>query len=125
MSAWGGVQGVQTLLSVLFTEGVRKRGLPIEKLVCLLSRNPARLFGLYPRKGSLRVGSDADLTIFDPRERWILRPEDLLHKNPHSPYLGMSFQGKVETTISRGKIVYMGKEGTEGTSEGTSKEGTS
>jgi allantoinase len=109
MSAWGGVQGIQTLLPALFTEGVQKRGLSVEKLVCLLSRNPARLFGLYPRKGALNVGSDADLTLFDPRERWTLRPEDLLHKNPHSPYVGMSFQGKVNMTLSRGRVVYDGK----------------
>jgi allantoinase len=108
MSAWGGVQGVQTQLPALFTEGVRKRGLPIEKLVCLLSRNPARLFGLYPRKGVLRPGSDADLTIFDPEARWTLHPEDLLHRNPHSPYLGMTFQGKVEWTFSRGRAAYDG-----------------
>jgi allantoinase len=107
MSAWGGVQGVQTLLSALFTEGVQRRGLPIEKWVRLLSRNPAQLFGLYPRKGALRVGSDADLTIFNPKTQWTLRAEDLFYKNPHSPYLGMAFRGKVETTISRGKIAYM------------------
>jgi allantoinase len=105
MSAWGGVQGVQTLLTAIFSEGA-KRGLSLEKLTRLVSTAPARLFGLYPRKGVLQVGSDADLTIFNPETRWTPRPEDLLHKNPHSPYLGMEFRGKVETTVSRGKIVY-------------------
>jgi allantoinase len=107
--AWGGVQGVQVMLSALFSEGVTKRGLPLEKLVSLTSSAPARLFGLYPRKGVLRVGSDADLVIFDPRAEWTLRPEDLLHKNRHTPYMGMKFTGRVDMTISRGRVVYGGK----------------
>jgi allantoinase len=106
MKAWGGVQGVQTLLAVLFSEGVEKRGLPLKTLVRLVSTAPARLFGLYPRKGVLQAGSDADLTIFDPKTRWTPRAEDLLCKNPHTPYLGIPLQGKVETTILRGKIAY-------------------
>jgi allantoinase len=106
MSAWGGIQGAQTLLTALFSEGVKKRGLSLEKLTNLLSSAPARLFGLYPRKGALRVGSDADLTIFNPETRWTLSAEALFYRNPHTPYLGTAFQGKVETTISRGKIVY-------------------
>jgi len=107
--AWGGVQGVQTMLPALFSEGVKKRGLPIERLVSLISTEPSRIFGLYPRKGELLVGSDADVTIFDPKARWTLSPEDLLHKNPHSPYLGTCFQGKVVMTISRGRVVFVEK----------------
>ncbi|MDR1874609.1 MAG: allantoinase AllB [Synergistaceae bacterium] len=109
MEAWGGIQGVQTLLPVLFTEGVKKRGLPLEKLVRLISAEPARLFGLYPRKGALQVGSDADLTIFDPEAQWTVKPEDLLYRNRHTPYMGMRLQGRVEMTLSRGRVVYDGK----------------
>jgi allantoinase len=105
-SAWGGVQGIQTTLTVLFSEGVKKRGFSLEKLTRLVSAAPARLFGLYPRKGVLQVGSDADLTIFDPEVQWTPSAGDLLYKNPHTPYLGIPFQGRVETTVSRGKIVY-------------------
>jgi allantoinase len=106
MKAWGGVQGVQTLLSVLFSEGVEKRGLSLEKLTRLVSATPARLFGLSPRKGVLQIGSDADLTIFNPKTRWTPSAGDLFCKNPHTPYLGIPLQGKVETTILRGKIAY-------------------
>ena len=80
---WGGAQGVQTMLPALFTHGVRRRGLSVEMLVRLVSENPARLMGLYPRKGVIRIGSDADLTILDPSERWTLAPKMLLHKNKH------------------------------------------
>ena len=103
--AWGGVQGVQTMLPALFSEGT-KRGLSIEKLVSLVSTEPARIFGLYPSKGVLRVGSDADLTVFDPEAHWTLSPKDLQYKNLHTPYIGMSFQGRVAMTISRGRIAF-------------------
>lgn len=71
---WGGVQGVQTLLPALFTHGVKRRGMGVEALVRLVCENPARLMGLYPRKGTVRIGSDADLTILDPDARWTLSP---------------------------------------------------
>src|SRR5919201_1985349 len=64
-AAWGGVPGLQTMLPVLLTEGVRRRGMPLPLLSRLTSTNPARQFGLYPRKGSLQPGADADLAIVD------------------------------------------------------------
>ncbi|NLL36550.1 MAG: allantoinase AllB [Fretibacterium sp.] len=106
---WGGVQGVQTMLPALFTHGVRRRGMSVEALVRLVSENPARLMGLYPRKGVIRIGSDADLTLFDPSVRWTLTPEMLLHKNKHSPYIGMEFEGRVKATLVRGRKVYDGE----------------
>ncbi len=104
--AWGGVQGVQTMLPALFSEGVLKRGLPLTRLVELLSTNPARLFGLYPRKGAIRVGSDADLVLFDPDRKWTVTPETLHHRNKHTPYRGMTFTGSVTLTLSRGAVVF-------------------
>ena len=106
---WGGAQGVQTMLPALFTHGVRRRGLSVEMLVRLVSENPARLMGLYPRKGVIRIGSDADLTILDPSARWTLAPEMLLHKNKHSPYMGMEFEGRVTATLVRGAVVFDGR----------------
>ena len=89
--------------------GVRRRGLSVEMLVRLVSENPARLMGLYPRKGVIRIGSDADLTILDPSARWTLAPEMLLHKNKHSPYMGMEFEGCVTATLVRGAVVFDGR----------------
>ncbi|RRD65416.1 allantoinase AllB [Fretibacterium sp. OH1220_COT-178] len=106
---WGGVQGVQTMLPALFTHGVKRRGMSVEALVRLVCENPARLMGLYPRKGAVRIGSDADLTILDPDARWTLAPEMLLHKNKHSPYIGMEFEGRVTATLVRGAVVFDGE----------------
>ena len=102
---WGGAQGIQVMLSALFTHGVKKRGMSLELLVKLTAENPARLMGLS-RKGRIQVGADADLTLFDPEARWTLTPDMLLHKNKHSPYMGMEFTGRVERTLVRGHTVF-------------------
>ena len=104
--AWGGISGVQTMLPALLTEGVHKRGLPLPDLVRLISANPARIFGLYPRKGALQPGSDADMTVIDLDEEWRLSTGDLLYKNKHSAYIGYTFKGKVEQTFVRGQPVF-------------------
>lgn len=104
--AWGGISGVQTLLPTLLTEGVHKRGLALPDLVRLTSANPARIFGLYPRKGSLLPGADADLTIIDLETEWELTADNLFYKHPHSAYVGRRFKGKVERTLVRGQTVY-------------------
>lgn len=104
--AWGGISGVQTLLPVLLTEGVHKRGLSLPQLVRLTSANPARIFGLYPRKGSFLPGADADLVVVDLDAEWELSVDDLFYKHKHSAYVGSLFKGKVEQTLVRGKVVY-------------------
>ena len=105
-NAWGGISGVQTMLPAILTEGVHKRGLRLTDLVRMMSANPARIFGLYPQKGSLKPGADADLTIIDLDAEWTLSAEDLLYKNKHSAYLGYTFKGKIQETFVRGKQVY-------------------
>jgi allantoinase len=104
--AWGGISGIQTMLPVMYSEGVVKRGLAPSRLVSMLSYNPAKLFGLYPRKGLLQPGSDADVVLFDPNKKWVIRKENLLYKNKHSPFVGKKVTGSVEMTILRGKIIY-------------------
>lgn len=106
--AWGGTEGVQTTLSVLYGEGVVKRGMSLTQLTELLCSGPAKVFGLFPQKGQLALGSDGDLTLFDPNARWTVTPEALFYKNRHSPYMGMELCGKVKTTIVRGTVVYDG-----------------
>jgi len=103
--AWGGISGVQSMLPVLLTEGVHKRGLSLPELVRMMSANPARIFGLYPQKGSLLPGADADVTIIDLDKEWTLTVDDLLYKNKHSAYVGYTFKGAVERTIVRGQTV--------------------
>jgi allantoinase len=107
--AWGGISGIQTLVPVLLTEGVHRRGLPLPDLVRLTSGNPARLFRLHPRKGTLRVDADADVMLVDPDEEWTLAAGHLLTRWPISPFLGRSFRGRVRATLVRGTVVYDGE----------------
>jgi allantoinase len=104
--AWGGISGIQTSLPVILTEGYHKRGLSLPDIVRMMSSNPARIFGLYPKKGSLMPGSDADFAIVDLVKEWKLTKDQLLYKNKHSAYVGSTFKGKVLRTIVRGKTVY-------------------
>ncbi|MCC7371430.1 MAG: allantoinase AllB [Chloroflexi bacterium] len=103
--AWGGLHGVQTLLPVLLTEGVHARGLSLKALVRLTSAATARRYGLYPQKGALLVGSDADIAIVDPDAAWTLDASMLKTRWPLSPFLGKAFRGRVCTTILRGTVV--------------------
>lgn len=104
--AWGGISGVQSMLPVMLSEGVHKRDLPLTSLVRMMAANPARIFGLYPRKGALQPGADADLVVIDLDKEWQLAADDLFYKNKHSAYVGYSFKGSVERTLVRGVTVY-------------------
>lgn len=105
-SAWGGISGVQTMLPLLLHEGVYRRGMPLMLLARLTSANPARLFGLYPAKGTLRPGADADLVIVDPDEEWTIDAGRLFARHKHTPYDGRKVRGRVRTTVIRGRVVY-------------------
>lgn len=104
--AWGGISGIQSMLPVLLTEGVHKRGLPLTALARMTAANPARLFGLAPQKGAIRPGADADLVVVDLEPEWTLTPDQLFYKNQHSAYVGYTFKGRVERTLVRGQTVY-------------------
>jgi len=104
--AWGGISGVQTLLPAMISEGYHKRGMPLTGIVRLMVANPARIFGLYPQKGALLPGSDADVTVVDLDAEWTLAADDLFYKNKHSAYIGYDFRGKVMQTYLRGKLIY-------------------
>lgn len=101
-----GIPGTETLLTLLYSEGVRKGRLSLPQLVRVLSTTPARVFGLQPRKGSIEPGTDADLVIFDPEEEWTVTAGALHSRSGYSPYEGFVAHGKVRTTISRGEVVY-------------------
>lgn len=104
--SWGGMAGVQTMLPILLTEGVNKRSLSLPELVKMTSTNPAKFFNIFPKKGTLQPGSDADFVIIDLSKQWTLKPEMLFYKNKYSPYDGLTFTGKVIQTFVRGKAVY-------------------
>ncbi len=104
--AWGGVSGIQATIPVLVSEGVHRRGLSWERLAELVATNPARRFGIYPQKGAIRVGSDADLTFVDPDRDWTFSAQELETRSGMSPYLGMRFRGAVVRTVVRGRTVF-------------------
>ncbi|KAB7671161.1 allantoinase [Bacillus sp. B1-b2] len=106
LEAWGGISGCQSTLSILLEEGYWKRSIPLEVIAKITSENAAKRFGLYPKKGALSIGSDADIAIVDISETYTLEKEDLFYKNKQSPYIGKTYRGKVKRTISNGKLVY-------------------
>jgi dihydropyrimidinase len=99
-----GAPGIETLLSVVYSEGVAKGRISVERMVDLLATAPARLFGL-PMKGAIEVGRDADLVLFDPATPRTLRQDDLHHSSDFTPYEGMAVSGAVVRTFVRGQPV--------------------
>jgi dihydropyrimidinase len=102
--ATGGHVGVETRVPIIYTEGVSKRGMSLERFVDVTSTNAAKLLGLYPRKGVLAPGSDADVVVFDPTVRRTLRAEDL-HGSDYSAWDGWEVHGWPSVVILRGKVV--------------------
>jgi allantoinase len=101
-----GLAGVQTLLPVFWDAGVRQRGLEPSQLVRQLATNPALIFGLFPRKGTIAVGADADLVILDPERIWVARGAEMLHRQKWTPFEGKTITGRVLRTIRRGETIY-------------------
>lgn len=101
-----GAENLQTMLPMLYSEGVRTGRLSLGRLVEVLSTNVAKLFGLYPRKGTIAVGSDADIVIFDPNLTRTVTAEMLKSNADYSVYEGWEVTGWPTTTIRRGEIVF-------------------
>jgi allantoinase len=104
----GGFPGMDLILPILISEGVNKRDIGWNRIAEITSTNASKTFGLYPRKGSIRIGSDADFAIVDPECEWTFLAKDTYYKNKSSKYpcVGKTFKGKVRMTIVRGNIVY-------------------
>lgn len=101
----GGVANVQTSIGMLYSEGVVKVRLTENQFVKVCSTNPARLFGLWPAKGTLVPGSDADIMLIDPRKRFAVRSGAMESRSDFDPYEGYESQGWPTTVISRGEVV--------------------
>ena len=111
-----GIPGLETRLPLLFSEGVVSGRIDITRFVALTATNPARIYGLYPSKGTIAVGADADLALWHPGSEWTVTNESLHHDVDYTPYAGMRLKGRVTTTLSRGQVVwadgkYFGKPG--------------
>ncbi|MEI7884223.1 MAG: dihydropyrimidinase [Clostridia bacterium] len=101
----GGIPGTETMLPIIFSEGVQKGRISLEKFVQICSTNPAKRFGLYPTKGVLAVGSDADVTIIDPEKKVVLQGKELHSLAGYTPFEGLQVQGYPVFTMLRGKIM--------------------
>lgn len=101
-----GIPGLATRLPLLFSEGVGRGRIDIHRFVALTSTNPARMYGLYPRKGTIAIGSDADIAIWDPDATRVITNDMLHHNVDYTPYEGMPVKGWPVTTVSRGDIVW-------------------
>jgi allantoinase len=109
-STWlapSGGPGVQCLLPMMMTAALQGR-LSVQQVVRLISAEPARLFGLAPRKGTMAPGADADICIYDPRPRTAMKREHMLSqaRDVDKLHEGMSLQGRVVITLSRGRVVF-------------------
>ena len=94
------------MLPMLFSEGVNTGRIDLKRFVALTSTNAAKLFGLYPRKGTIAVGSDADVVLWDQNARRPIRDEDILSGTGFSVYAGWDVTGWPVVTIRRGAVVY-------------------
>jgi dihydropyrimidinase len=100
-----GAPGVELRLALLYTYGVARQRISPERFVAVTAENAARYFGLYPRKGTLLPGSDADIVVYDPRPSWTVRHGDLHDNADHTPYEGWQIQGRVRDVFLRGRHV--------------------
>lgn len=105
-----GIPGVETMLQLLYTYGVVAGRLDMVRLIALISANPARIFGLWPRKGNLQPGADADLVVFNPDYHGELDVARLHSQADYCPYQDVPVRGRVELTLVRGMPVVAGGE---------------
>jgi allantoinase len=101
-----GLAGVQTLLPVFYDQAVNQRGMEPSQFVRQIATNPAQIFGLYPRKGTIALGADADVVLFDPKREWTAHGDDMQHKQKWTPFEGKTITGRVRRTIRRGQTIY-------------------
>ncbi len=100
-----GVPGIETRLYLLYTAGVLSGKIGLNKMVDLVATAPAKLFGLYPEKGTIAAGSDADLVVFDPSVEHTISAQALHQNVDYTPYEGFAAKGKVDVVLSRGQVV--------------------
>ncbi len=105
-----GMGGVEPRFNLLYSEGVAKGRISLPRFVELVATNPARLFGLYPRKGHLLPGADADIVLFDPAARWTMGQANSHSCNDWHAYEGFEISGKIRSVYSRGELIIDGEQ---------------
>jgi dihydropyrimidinase len=105
MSVPFGSPGIETIVPLMYSEGVVKRGMPIWWLARVMAENPARVFGIYPRKGVIQVGSDADFLIMDPNGDRIVTAQDHHSNAGYTLFEGWQVNGRPWMTMLRGQVL--------------------
>jgi dihydropyrimidinase len=105
-----GVPGLQVRLPLLYSEGVLKKRISLQEFVALTSTNHARMYGLYPRKGTIQPGSDADIAIWEPEKPVTLTAAMMKDNVGYTPYEGMKIKGWPTTVLLRGKVIVEGEQ---------------
>jgi dihydropyrimidinase len=100
-----GAPGVETRMSLVYDGGVRTGRISLNRFVELTSTSPAKIFGMFPKKGTIAPGSDADIVIFDPEKTTTLSATTHHMKVDYNPYEGRQVTGVTETVLSRGKVI--------------------
>lgn len=105
-----GAPGIETRLPLLFDAAVAGRGMSLDRLVALSATSPAKLFGLFPRKGTIAIGSDADLVLFDPNATTTVRAAEHHSRVDYSLFEGRRLRGAIRKVFSRGELIVDGKD---------------
>ena len=113
-----GMPGVETRMSVMFSEGFMKERISVERFAEITSTNPAKLFGMYPKKGVIQKGSDADLVIMNQNRKSVIRHEDLHENVDYTPYDGLELDCSIDCVISHGDVIVQDNEYIGGKSRG-------
>ena len=100
-----GAPSIETIAPVVYSKGVSERGLGPRWFARVMAENPARIFGLYPQKGTIQVGSDADLAIVDPERMHKISESNMLGKAGFTPYEGLELKGAITMTLLRGEVL--------------------
>lgn len=104
-NAWGGISGIQTGLQTMYDYLVAKKGISPSLISKVMSTNPAKHFGIDKKKGSLKIGADADIVLLDPNKEWNITCDSLKYLNKQSAFVGLEGTGLPVLTILRGKII--------------------
>ena len=100
-----GAPGVEERVPLLFSEGVLKNRISVNRFVETVCANPARIYGLYPQKGILQPGADGDLVILDPAAEWTITHDKMHSAVDYTAYEGMAVKGKIDLVMQRGRVV--------------------
>ena len=105
-----GIPGVETRLPILFSEGVSKKRISIKQFVELTSTNHAKIYGLWPKKGAIDIGFDADIVLWDPNRTKKINQKTLHHGSDYTPWEDFEVTGVPITTISNGEVIFLNEE---------------